>query len=397
AFLFLGSTGRWPVVRGGSPRICFSNKSRMSNCIRRAAECHRPAACAPQIRGRRAVWFTIACALAAGSNFAFSQDVHVDLALPTANNALFRDGGGPDFYQYIERDYQGEKSTPWEGGRYGFVRDPKEAGGGIVYTRFHEGIDIKPLERDANGEPLDEIHAIADGKVVHVNPVASYSNYGRYVVIEHRFDGCNYYSLYGHLSAIAAKVGQRVVKGEKIAVMGWTGVGINRERAHVHLELNLLLSHKFESWHDAVHPNDPNHNGIYNGINLCGLDIARLYLALRNNPGLTIPEFMRDEEAFYKVALARSGHFELPKNYPWMITRTPDAQTHSWEVSFTRSGLPLQIQASARQVRGPELTWVKKTSANASDLTINRVTGRGGRGQLTLEGVTAMRLLTWPD
>jgi murein DD-endopeptidase MepM/ murein hydrolase activator NlpD len=327
----------------------------------------------------------------------FAQNEHVDLALPTANDALFREGGGPDFYQYIERDYQGEKSTPWEGGRYGFVRDPKGSGDGVVYTRFHEGIDIKPLERDVNGDPLDEIHAIADGKVVHANSVASYSNYGRYVVIEHRFDGCNYYSLYGHLSTIGVKVGQRVSKGEKIAVMGYTGVGINRERAHVHLELNLLLSHKFESWHDAVHPHDPNHNGIYNGINLTGLDIARLYLALRKNPGLTIPEFMRDEETFYKVALPRSGHFELARSYPWMIARTPDARTKSWEVSFARSGLPLQIDASTRQVRGPELTWVKKTSVNAADLTINRVTGRGGRGQLTSSGATYAGLLIWPD
>jgi hypothetical protein len=32
----------------------------------------------------------------------------VDLALPTDNDAIFR-GGGPDFYQYVERDYHGEK------------------------------------------------------------------------------------------------------------------------------------------------------------------------------------------------------------------------------------------------------------------------------------------------
>ena len=327
----------------------------------------------------------------------FAQDAHVDLALPTANDAIYREDGGPDFYQVIERDYHGEKSTPWQGGRYGFVRDPMETSAGVVYTRFHEGIDIKPVQRDANGEPLDEIHAIADGKGVHVNPVASYSNYGRYVVIEHRFDGCNYYSVYGHLSTISARVGDRVRKGGKIAVMGYTGVGINRERAHVHLELNLLLSHKFESWHDAVHPGDPNHNGIYNGINLAGLDIARLYLALRENPGLTIPEFVRGEEPFYKVALPRSGHFELPKNYPWMISRTPDAHTNAWEVAFTRAGLPLKIEASTRSERGPELTWLEKTPVDARHLTINRVSGSGGNGHLTSGGVTMMRLLTWPD
>ena len=100
----------------------------------------------------------------------------LDLVLPTDNDALF--SGGPAFYQYIERDFKGVKSTPWEGGQYGFVRDPIETSAGIVYTRFHEGIDIKPLRRDARGEPLDEVRAIADGKVVHTNPVPGYSNYG---------------------------------------------------------------------------------------------------------------------------------------------------------------------------------------------------------------------------
>src|SRR5437868_4460246 len=136
---------------------------------------------------------------------ASSRAEALNLVLPTDNDALLR-GDGAAFYQYIEREYHGEKSTPWQGGRYGFVRDPIETSAGVVYTRFHEGVDIKPLQRDANGEPLDDIHAIADGKVVHVNPVAGYSNYGRYVVIEHRFDGCNYYSLYGHLSTISARV-----------------------------------------------------------------------------------------------------------------------------------------------------------------------------------------------
>ncbi|PYJ19335.1 MAG: hypothetical protein DME94_00130 [Verrucomicrobia bacterium] len=95
----------------------------------------------------------------------------VDIVLPTDNDALFS-GDGAAFYQYVERDYKGAKSTPWEGGRYGFVRDPVDTAGGTIYTRFHEGIDIRPLHRDAQGDPLDEVRAIADGKVVHVNPIA---------------------------------------------------------------------------------------------------------------------------------------------------------------------------------------------------------------------------------
>src|SRR5438445_10353193 len=170
-----------------------------------------------------------------------AQNQVLDLVLPTDNDALFS-GDGPAFYQSVDRDYDGVKSTPWEGGQYGFVRDPKSTGGGVVYTRFHEGIDIRSVHRDANGEPLDEVRTIADGEVVHVNLVPGYSNYGKYIVIEHRWDGSSYYSLYGHLSAIAVRPDQMVHRGEGVAVMGYTGQGLNQARAHLHLELNFILS-----------------------------------------------------------------------------------------------------------------------------------------------------------
>src|SRR6266850_8462114 len=47
--LHLGSTGRWPVVAGGSPATlsdAFSTGPRYAS--RQAAEMNRPAACAPQ-------------------------------------------------------------------------------------------------------------------------------------------------------------------------------------------------------------------------------------------------------------------------------------------------------------------------------------------------------------
>jgi len=320
----------------------------------------------------------------------------VDLVLPTDNDALFR-GDGSAFYQYIERNYKGVKSTPWEGGQYGFVRDPMETSAGIVYTRFHEGIDIRALHRDARGEPLDEVRAIADGQVVHTNLVPGYSNYGKYIVIEHHWEGSDYYSLYGHLSSIAVQPGDTVKRGQHIAVMGYTGAGLNQARAHLHLELNLMFSHQFETWYNAFFRNDPNHNGIYNGINLAGLDIARLFLALRKNPALTIPEFLSREEVFYKVSLPKSPHFELPKLYPWMLVAGARNQKSSWEVSFARSGVPLKIEPSDQQVTQPELSYVKKSSIDYSSLTRDVISGHGENAHLTNYGRQLMRLLIYPD
>ncbi len=343
--------------------------------------------------------FGAAFLFAAFSSFAMTvqaaQNQKLDLVLPTDNDALFS-GDGAAFYQYVERNYNGVKSTPWQGGQYGFVRDPIGTAGGVVYTRFHEGIDIRPLHRDANGDPLDEVRAIADGKVVHTNLVPGYSNYGKYVVVEHRWDGSNYYSLYGHLSSIAVHSGDTVKRGQPIAIMGYTGVGINRERAHVHLELDLMFSQQFEAWHNAFFRNDPNHNGIYNGLNLAGIDVARLYLALRKNPSLTISDFLNDEETFYKVTLPKSRHFDLPRLYPWLLAGKRNEKS-SWEVSFARSGVPLKIEPSDKHVTQPELSYVKKSSVDYSHLTRDIVSGHEGNADLTNYGNQLMRLLTYPD
>lgn len=329
--------------------------------------------------------------------FSFSMDAQsekVEISLPTDNDALFR-GGGPDFYQFVERDFQGVKSTPWEGGRYGFVRNPIPTAHGLVYTRFHEGIDIKCLHRDERGEPLDEIRAIAAGKVVHTNQVAGYSNYGRYIVIEHLWDGSPYYSLYGHLSSIGVSVGDRVERGQRIAQMGYTGEGLSQARAHLHLELNLMFSRNFEDWHDRSFP-DPNHNGLYNGLNLAGIDIARFFLEREKRPSLSVPQFLGEEEGFYRVAVPDSHHFDLRKFYPWMA-RNSAAGARSWEVTFARSGVPLKIEGRAEAVSQPTLTYVKSSDIDSAYLTRGEVAGRGDHAHLTKNGMRFMQLLTWPD
>jgi len=338
--------------------------------------------------------FAVVVALAISSKAEIRHDL-VDLALPTNNDALFH-GGGPAFYQVIERDYRGVKSTPWEGGQYGFVREPIHTARGIVYSRFHEGIDIRPLQRNARGEPLDPVRAIAAGKVLYVNLVPAHSNYGKYIIIEHRWDDSSYYSLYAHLSTAHVRAGQQVARGEQIAVMGYTGSGINQTRAHLHLELNLMLSRHFESWYDTYRKEEPNYHGVYNGLNLKGIDIARLYLALRAKPSLTMPEFLASEEIFYKVALPKSAHFDLVELYPWLLREPARGDVGSWEVSFARSGLALGVEPRPQAVTQPQLNWIKPATIDYRYLTQEYVAGRGKSAHLTKEGEELMQLLIWP-
>ncbi|HEY2799454.1 MAG TPA: M23 family metallopeptidase [Chthoniobacterales bacterium] len=340
--------------------------------------------------GRTGALFLLSMIAARGA------EAPVDLALPTDNHALLS-GHYSEFYQAIERNLHGAISHPWEGGQYGFVRDPVQVAGETVYTRFHEGMDIRPVRRDADGEPLDAVRAIAVGKVVYANHSAGASNYGRYVVIEHRWGGCPYYSLYAHLNTIGVTAGDVVRQGAQLGVMGHTGEGINRERAHVHVELNLLLNDHFEGWHETFFKGEINHHGIYNGLNLAGLDLPRLILALRTDPSLTVPAFLAREKVAYKVIVPNSPNFQLPHRYPWMIADSPNESPAAWEVSFTRSGLPLRLVPSNKSVSQAEVSYTMPNAIDCRYLMRGDVAGRGDHAHLTDNGRRLMRLLTFPD
>jgi len=88
---------------------------------------------------------------------------------------------------------------------------------------FHHGIDFA-----WNGCEGSDISAAADGVV---SAVDYNSNYGNYVVIDH---GNGYSTIYAHLSEISVSVGDSVKTGEKIGLLGSTGMATG---ANLHFEV----------------------------------------------------------------------------------------------------------------------------------------------------------------
>ena len=109
-----------------------------------------------------------------------------------------------------------------------------------------------------------------------------------------------------------------------------------------------------------------------------------------------MPQFLAEEETFYKVAVPDSPHFDLQKFYPWMV-KNASASAKSWEVSFARSGVPLQIEARSEFVNQPTLTYVKKSAIDCAYLTRGDLAGRGEHVHLTENGMRLMWLLIWPE
>jgi hypothetical protein len=317
------------------------------------------------------------------------------LTLPTENRALF-EGAPEDFYMFVERDFEGQKSRPWEGGTYGFTRTPRRVGGQIVYTRFHEGIDVKPVRRTPTGEPLDPVVAVADGVVVHVSADAGASTYGRYVVVQHDLGGSPYFTLYAHLGELKARLGESVRQGEALGLLGYTGRGINRERAHLHLEFCLLGSRAFDGWFAHYLPNETNRHGVFNGMNLIGLDPAQLLLAVRERPDLTVPEFVGGQRPLFRLILADSPYFDLPRLYPWMLAPGSPARAPAWAVTFSDSLIPMRIEARAASEAAPQVEWLGDDAVPLQHQSRGWVTGTAREPRLTDSGLRFAHLLTFP-
>ena len=91
----------------------------------------------------------------------------------------------------------------------------------LGYVRMHKGVDLAATA----GTP---IVAAADGKVVEAG---WHGGYGRQVEIAH---ASGLETTYGHMSRIAARIGQVVRKGEVIGWVGSTGLSTG---PHVHFEV----------------------------------------------------------------------------------------------------------------------------------------------------------------
>jgi murein DD-endopeptidase MepM/ murein hydrolase activator NlpD len=160
----------------------------------------------------------------------------------------------------VNRDLRGESERrlldlaresadkPLWGGRFGRMagaetmsafadRRAYEYDGEIIDHQTHLGVDLASL-RNA------DVQAAQNGTVVFAGDLGIYGNT---VVIDH---GVGVFSLYGHLGAIQAQVGQRLVAGEVVGQSGETGLAGGD---HLHFSVMLWGIHIDPAeWWDAA-------------------------------------------------------------------------------------------------------------------------------------------------
>ncbi|MBI4324274.1 MAG: M23 family metallopeptidase [Chloroflexi bacterium] len=311
--------------------------------------------------------------------------------LPTANQALFQPGNEETFFA-------GTAGKLWTSGTFGCVRTDGR--------QMHEGLDIKCLKRDAKGEPIDPIMAAADGTVAYLNLRPGLSNYGKYVILKHRIEGLEIYTLYAHLSEIRRdlKPGDPVEAGQTIAIMGRTsntGEAIAKERAHLHFEIGLLVSERFPAWYKKTFPGQRNDHGAWNGQNFLGLDPRLIFLAQKKEgAAFSLLHHIRSRTELCRV-LVRDTRFPWLKRYTPLIRRNALADKEgaaAYEMALNFNGIPfLLIPRAASEIRRSDRFQL--LSVNEAEQQKNPcrrlVRQRGRRWELTQQGKNLLTLLTY--
>lgn len=337
--------------------------------------------------GRLALLFITLCASA------WAQVQDLVFRLPTENTALFTTGGH-DYFVYVDRLFEGKKTQPWQAGTYGMVRNPfrPQPGAAVMYSRLHEGIDVKPVRRDAQGNPLDEVRPIAPGYVVHTSPLPGQSNYGRYIVVAHRAPEGTIYSLYAHLAAVSCEVGQRVGTGNVLGRLGYSGAGLDKTRAHLHLEIALMINSRFAEFYTGE-----NKHGNFNGLNLIGIDPAAVLRACKNGNSFSLSKHFATLKEHYRVAVPCLPALDILRRYPFLYkgSRTSATRPESLEIAFTAEGVPIGIYPSARSVQTPHICACKPMPTLQQNCTVNRVKNSSTNAALTRSGMAYINQYLW--
>lgn len=215
-------------------------------------------------------------------------------------------------------------------------------------TRFHEGIDIGSSRRGAGNEPLEAIRPVAAGTVRYINRDPGTSSYGRYIVLEHDQWSVPLYSLYAHLASVDARleVGEPVDLGSRLGVMGNSAGGyrIPMARAHLHFEIGLCLSSRFEDWYRRQEYPEANAHGIWNGLNLLGLDPLSF---LREFSADTGPDpvwwNLRTRAAALEVVVETRMTPDFVDRYPRLVRGLHEpGETRGWKIKMDKFGFPFE-------------------------------------------------------
>lgn len=311
--------------------------------------------------------------------------------LPTPNRAIYSKGGEENYFA----------PTPgrtWTSGTFGCVRSEG--------WQMHEGLDILHTSRDKRGEPVDPVFAAAEGRVAYINSNSGLSNYGKYVVLEHRIEGIPVYTAYAHLSAFSEglSIGDPVRSGQTVGKMGRTSntrQAISKDRAHLHFEIAVRINERYGSWHSSALKGYRNDHGNWNGRNIVGIDPQEVFTEQKRlGARFSLLELIRSRTELCRI-LVRDTKFPWLQQYTPLVRRNAAADREGvagYEIHLDFNGLPFLLipRAKSEIGTGPRVELLDVNEKEQSARPCRKlVTKRNGKWALATNGSQLIDLLLY--
>jgi len=205
----------------------------------------------------------------------------------------------------------------------------------------HHGVDFPA----PSGAP---ILATAEGVVYFAGPDDDESFafrrkfYGNLVVIEHPFmynNGAKIYTLYAHMSEVLVQKGQQVKAGDKIGLVGSTGVAFG---PHLHMEVRVGDPHSYSSGRNPelwIKPYD--HTGVLAGrvMDTAG-NLLPDYRVELQSPGYQSFCFSYTGDGINGDDVLKENFAipDVPEGYQTVFIRTPDGVLRFREIVYIWPG-----------------------------------------------------------
>ncbi len=209
------------------------------------------------------------------------------------------------------------------------------------------------------------------GRVAYINYASSKSSYGRYIVLEHDHFRPILYSLYAHLDSFSPslKVGDSVKEAEALGRMGnSSSFRIPLNRSHLHFEIGLRLSEKFQNWYNRKTFKTPNSHGNFNGFNLVGIDPLSFFKLYQAGKVKSPADYFLDLKETVSVAVKSNLRPSILAIDPSLeqSAASTDHQYNGWICRFGPYGIPLSFERALIQ-----------GAKNVEVLTFSEPAGRG--------------------
>ena len=119
----------------------------------------------------------------------------------------------------------------------------------------------------------------------------------------------------------------------------------------------------------------------------------------------SVRHLVEQTPGFFRVVVPAQGLLDILWRYPWLSPQlqgwlpefgAPVDFASSWALTFSRSGLPVRIDASEAKVERPIVEILEPTAIPYQYLTNGLVTGSGGNPKLTRSGQRLVDFITCP-